>query len=112
MTFQSRSLLIKHGTTHSRQSQPNINTFLESFGASLENDMLGIDDDFESEGQSKSSDFDTRLGVDDPGVDSSYTYGSDDVGGDGTEGEILYDSAGAPLTGERLALQCDICQAR
>lgn len=47
MTFQSRSHLIKHSSSHTRKTQmvsANINSFLENFSASLENDMLSLDD--------------------------------------------------------------------
>ena len=45
MTFQSRSHLVKHATSHNRKTQvisAKINTFLESFGASL--GEFGLDD--------------------------------------------------------------------
>ena len=72
MTFQSRSHLIKHGTSHTRKTQvisAKINTFLESFSASLENDMLGLEDGFDGgeEKISANSEFDdhsVRLSVD------------------------------------------------
>jgi len=49
MTFQSRSHLLKHATSHNRKTQvisAKINTFLESFGASL--GEFGLDDSYES----------------------------------------------------------------
>jgi len=52
MTFQSKSHLLKHATSHSRKTQvtvAKINTFLESFGASLEE--FGLDDTFDTGNQ-------------------------------------------------------------
>ena len=52
MTFQSKSHLIKHATSHSRKTQvtvAKINTFLESFGASL--GEFGLDDNYDSNDQ-------------------------------------------------------------
>jgi hypothetical protein len=52
MTFQSRSHLLKHASSHSRKTQvtvAKINTFLESFGASLEE--FGLDDNFDTGNQ-------------------------------------------------------------
>ena len=51
MTFQSRSHLLKHATSHNRKTQvisAKINTFLESFGASL--GEFGLDDTYEGAG--------------------------------------------------------------
>lgn len=51
MTFQSRSHLMKHATSHNRKTQvisAKINTFLESFGASLGD--FGMDDNYEGVG--------------------------------------------------------------
>ena len=52
MTFQSKSHLIKHEVIHNKKSQvtvAKINTFLESFGASL--GEFGLDDDYDSNDQ-------------------------------------------------------------
>ena len=52
MTFQSRSHLLKHATSHNRKTQvtvAKINTFLESFGASL--GEFGLDDTYDSSDQ-------------------------------------------------------------
>ena len=52
MTFQSRSHLLKHASSHSRKTQvtvAKINTFLESFGASLEE--FGLDDTYDTGNQ-------------------------------------------------------------
>jgi hypothetical protein len=142
MTFQSRSHLIKHGTSHTRKTQvisAKINTFLESFSASLENDMLGLEDGFEGgeEKISANSEFDdhsVRLSVDTnpesleaAAAEAAFAFGHHDLpeelmgevpmgseGGMaiGGPGGMVLDAGGAPITGERLALQCDICQAR
>ena len=82
MTFQSRSHLIKHATSHNRKpplGQPydpqtiqpantnKINNFLESFSASLGDDMLGgMDDTFEAGGSGAKvgDDGSVRLSVD------------------------------------------------
>jgi Zinc-finger of C2H2 type len=134
MTFQSRSHLIKHGTSHTRKTQvisAKINTFLESFSASLENDMLGLDDGFDAGGKiSAASEFDehsVRLSVDTnpdsleaAAAEAAFAFGNHDLPEDlmgevpmtGDGPGVMVDSTGAPITGERLALQCDICQAR
>ena len=54
LTFQSQAHLDKHAASHTKGTQvvsAKINTFLESFSASLENDLLSLDD----EGRSSSS---------------------------------------------------------
>lgn len=138
MTFQSRSHLIKHGTSHTRKTQvisAKINTFLESFSASLENDMLGLEDGYEGgERISAASEFDehsVRLSVDTnpesleaAAAEAAFAFGHHDLpedlmgevpmGNDNSMGGsgMVLDAGGAPITGERLALQCDICQAR
>ena len=143
MTFQSRSHLIKHGTSHTRKTQvisAKINTFLESFSASLENDMLGLEDGFDGgeEKISANSEFDdhsVRLSVDTnpesleaAAAEAAFAFGHHDlpedlmgempmgsdgsIGQSGNNGSMILDAGGAPITGERLALQCDICQAR
>ena len=134
MTFQSRSHLIKHATSHTSQPQVDsakINTCLESFSASLENDMLGLEDGFDGNVKiSATSEFDehsVRLSVDTnpdsleaAAAEAAFAFGNHDLPEDlmgevpiGTDGSgVVLDSTGAPITGERLALQCDICQAR
>ena len=52
MTFQSKSHLLKHAVSHNRKTQvtvAKINTFLESFGASL--GEFGLDEDYGSNDQ-------------------------------------------------------------
>jgi hypothetical protein len=128
MTFQSRSHLIKHGTSHTRKTQvisAKINTFLESFSASLENDMLGLDDGFDG-GEKISAEFDghsVRLSVDTnpdsleaAAAEAAFAFGHhdlpEDLMGDAPSGvdggSVVLDSSGAPITGERLALQVPI----
>ena len=84
MTFQSRSHLIKHATSHSRKPQVmttataslaassanntssnKINNFLESFTASLGDDMLGgLEESFGSSENKQNDDNSLRLSVD------------------------------------------------
>ena len=78
MTFQSRSHLIKHATSHGRKSTTTttttiqmpadnkINNFLESFSASLGDDMpFGIDEHFDTTSGGKPADDNSvRLSVD------------------------------------------------
>ncbi len=119
------------GTTgaSSSNTSASINNFLESFGASLENDMmLGMDEDF-GEGEKAGGDLDAvRLSVDtipdsleDAAAQAAFTFGQQDLSdallnaaaadaGGGVQadgGEVAGTSA---ETG--LLLQCDICMAK
>ena len=147
MTFQSRSHLIKHATSHNRRnvvtpttpSSNKINNFLESFTASLGDDMLGgIDDHYTSETITADAkiqdDNSVRLSVDTisesleaAAAEAALAFGQHDLPEDllrttdsadqhvitTSSGQITITNAAAALgqapMNDNTSLQCDIC---
>lgn len=133
MTFQSRSHLIKHATSHTRKTQvvsTKINNFLESFSASLGDDMLGGMEDQFSGGASTSGkggggsagadDNSVRLSVDTipealeaAAAEAAFAFGQhSDLHEDllATSDEVAVGGGGGgAVASTSSTLQCDIC---
>eukprot|EP00095_Tigriopus_kingsejongensis_P002910 maker-scaffold336_size202805-snap-gene-1.35 protein:Tk02910 transcript:maker-scaffold336_size202805-snap-gene-1.35-mRNA-1 annotation:"zinc finger protein 729-like" len=121
MTFQLQSQLSKHAASHTRKTEvisAKINTFLESFTASLENDMLGLEEGFDAD-QTVSLTDDTSLEA--AAAEAAFVFGQNDLteellGETGDESVTSMSSFGAgneftiPDTKEGEPLQCQTCQ--
>ena len=129
MTFQSRSHLIKHATSHTRkpqlinpmassssQSSNKINNFLESFTASLGDDML---DSFDTDVK-QTDDNSVRLSVDTlpenleaAAAEAAFALNQQDLPEEllrTTDASEVLNVASTSM--EQGSLQCDICLAK
>ncbi|XP_071746728.1 uncharacterized protein [Lepeophtheirus salmonis] len=127
MTFQSKAHLVKHESSHTRQTQvisAKINTFLESFSASLENDMqvIGFDNAESSSGIVTSGGMIFPENLDEAAAEAAQIFQNDILQSDGDDLLVnesfpekvipIINTLSSSSTEEENIIHCSMCTAK